>query len=507
MNKVRPTWYDRFALSLFPMYGLRRLQAKSAMAYYEASRPSKIHKRLNNRGESPDSRNEGALSSLRNQARFLDDNHDIAAGVLTVLVNKTIGTGIRVEPQVKRADGTPHDDMNKEIMRLHDDWIKRPEVTGSMHWYEAQRLAARSLFRDGEVFAQNLIGPVSRLNHGTVVPFSIELMESDLCPETMYDKRRNITQGIEKNQWGAPRRYFFYKTHPGDTLPHVNFDQTTKSIPAGRVTHLKLVKRIRQTRGVTCLVTVLDRLDDIKDYEESERVAARIAAAMAGFIRKGSPDMYIPPAVGDDDDLRDMRFTPGMIFDDLEMGEEVGTIAHSRPNAQLLDYRNSMMKAVAMGTNTSYSSIARDYSGTYSAQRQELVEQEGSYAVVSDYMIQHMIRPIYEAFVLTWRASQGPLLFPDIDQSTLLDAHFQGPAVPWIDPKKEIEADILQIKNGITSRSMIQRRRGMNPQQVREQIAAEKEADSQLGLSFDEPEPEEPDTNEDTDTETENEVV
>ncbi|WP_415915300.1 phage portal protein, partial [Pseudomonas fragi] len=46
-------------------------------------------------------------------------------------------------------------------------------------------------------------------------------------------------------------------------------------------------KRIGQNRGQPLLHAVLIRLADIKDYEESERVAARISAALAMYIKKG----------------------------------------------------------------------------------------------------------------------------------------------------------------------------------------------------------------------------
>ena len=47
--------------------------------------------------------------------------------------------------------------------------------------------------------------------------------------------------------------------------------------------HLAQRKRLHQLRGISLIHGVITRLSDIKDYEESERVAARIAAAL-GFI-------------------------------------------------------------------------------------------------------------------------------------------------------------------------------------------------------------------------------
>ena len=64
----------------------------------------------------------------------------------------------------------------------------------------------------------------------------------------------------------------------------------TKRIGAANMLHLKSVHRIRQLRGVS----VLNRFDDLKDCEESERIAAKIVASMAAFIRKGAPDPCQP---------------------------------------------------------------------------------------------------------------------------------------------------------------------------------------------------------------------
>ena len=136
--------------------------------------------------------------------------------------------------------------------------------------------------------------------------------------------------------------------------------------------HLGLFKRLHQLRGVSIFHGILTRLADIKDYEESERVAARIAAALAFYIKRGDASMYI---MDDQASNREIPIAPGMTFDDLKPGEDVGMIESNRPNVHMVEFRNGQMKAVAAGSRVSYSSIARDYDGTYSSQRQELVEQ------------------------------------------------------------------------------------------------------------------------------------
>ena len=61
-----------------------------------------------------------------------------------------------------------------------------------------------------------------------------------------------------------------------------------------------------------------------------------------------------------------MKFAPGMIFDDLSPGESVETIDSTRPNPGLEAFRQGQLRAVSAGLGTSYSTLARDYNGTYS---------------------------------------------------------------------------------------------------------------------------------------------
>ena len=53
---------------------------------------------------------------------------------------------------------------------------------------------------------------------------------------------------------------------------------------------------------------------------------------MAAYIKKGTPDMYDQTPIGADGtrQARNMDFAPGMVFDDLAPGEEIGMIDPKR---------------------------------------------------------------------------------------------------------------------------------------------------------------------------------
>lgn len=493
--------FDRLISLFSPTAGLRRAQARSVLAYYEAAQPSRLRKNRRERG----SGNAAVLragSSLREIARHLEQNYDLARGVLNTLVVNTVGpNGIGVEPQPRNADGTINQELADQISELWKDWCKHPEVTKQHDYASMCRLLARSWFRDGEVFSQTVAGFISTLDHGTRVPLSVEMLESDFVPMDKHSMAPVINQGIELNAWGAPVAYHVYLSSPLDGVT-VSTAGTTKRVPAANMLHVKHVDRIRQLRGVSVFAAVLNRFDDLKDYEESERIAAKIAASMAAFIKKGDPTMYPMPDPNSPAgaEQRHLKFQPGMVFDDLKPGEEIGTIDTNRPNPNLETYRDAQLKAIAAGTGPSFSSVARTYNGTYSAQRQELVESYGTYATLAGEFIGRIVQPLYERFIATAIAS-GVLRVPaNLKPGTVDDAAFMAPAMPWIDPKKEAEAWAMLEDRAYISGPEIIRKRGGNPRDVLQQQALWLESKAEAGIppagAAPDPEQPEPDENE-----------
>jgi len=449
------------------MAALKREQARRALAYYEAAKPSKYRKGRRE-SASGDSAIRRAGTSLREQARHLDQNHDLARGILDVLVQNVVGPqGIQLEPQPRRSDGTIHEAFARTILTLHRDWSKRPEVTWQHTWPSSQRMLARTWFRDGEALAQRLVGNVSFLDHGTEIPYSLELLEPDYLPFDWNDDGENIRMGVQRNAWGRPTLYYIHKKHPGDQFIF-STRADLKTVPAARMLHPKIIDRIGQVRGVPIFASVMVRLDDIKDYEESERIAAKVAASMAAFIIKGNPDLYNPE---NGVEPREIKFRPGMVFDDLEPGESVGTVDTNRPNSNLENHRSGQLRAVAAGTRVTYSSAAKDYNGTYSSQRQELVEGYGAYGVLASEFIGQVVMPVYEDMIEAAILS-GRLRVPaDVVRSSVNDALYIPPQMPWIDPDKEAKSLERLERNVHASGPEIIRKRGQNPRDVLEQEA------------------------------------
>ena len=459
--------------NLFPGWELSRVRARHNIKLlerlYDAAQPTQYRKQPRGGQNSNASTQNGAVK-VRQFARHLDENHDLAIGILDTLVNNIVGTGIPISPTVKNTDGTLNNDLNEHIARVFQDWKIRPEASRTLPFDEMTRLICRTWLRDGEMLIQRIKGNTPVLKHHGGVPYSLEMIEADFLPYDLNtDRPAMIVQGVEVNGWSMPLAYRLLKRIPTDFYGVLTRVDDTRRIEAEKMFHPKFTRRVNQVRGISVLHGVITRLDDIKNYEESERIAAQVAASMTGFIKK-SPDARQPAPEGGETESREFEMAPGMIFDDLLPGEEIGTISSDRPNTGLGAFRDAMLKAAATGTGTNYSSISRNYDGSYSSQRQSMIEALPGYEKMRNYFIEVFIRPMYRDF-MDMALLSGAIRVPaGINRDTLYDVDIRGVSLPWIDPKKEVQADVIAIDNGLKARPDVIREHGGDPIEVNKQI-------------------------------------
>lgn len=472
------SWVDRFLARTMPGFYVRRTSAlKKARAVYEAEKATRSFGGKKSRG-GPNNATKTAPRNLREVAREFDESNDIASGALDVMTANVIGTGLYPQPMVLDRSGNPLEEVNAQLDKWHQRWRRRPEVTWQYDELTAQRLACRTWLRDGEVLAQHLLGPMSVLTHGLVeIPYSYELLEPDYLPLeselALKAEGAQIYAGVEVNGWGRPIAYHLYLEHPGEA----GYTQRakTKRVLADKISHVKFIKRLGQVRGVSVFATVMTRLHDVREIDESERVAARVAASFAAVIVKGDSFSYTPPNAEETGVYRELELEPGMIIDDLLPGEKVESIANNRPNNNLIEFRADQLRAAAAGLGASYSSLSKNYNGTYSSQRQELVEQRQLYAPIWGCYVAALEVPKYRNFIDA-AILGGTLQLPrTADLSTLYDAVWTQPAMPWIDPSREAKGWETLLALGVETKANVIRSRGGNPRDIERQRKLEAE--------------------------------
>lgn len=469
------------AIGVFsPRWKASRLRSRVAINAYEAALPTRTH-RAKRENRNANQLTQFAGRSIREQARWLDNNHDLVIGLLDKLEERIVGArGIVVDPQPILKTGLVADELSKQIRAAWAEWSVSPDVTGQFTRPVLERLMARTWLRDGEVFGQMVQGSAPGLTPTANIPFWIEALEPDYIPLEMSDTGKGICQGIYLNNWGRPTKYVVYKNLVTSGVALGN----TKEIAADGMMHLKFMRRLHQVRGNSLLSGILIRLSALKEYEDSELTAARIAAALGMYVKKGDGQSYTD-AYGNGKDPRELNIEPGMLFDELEPGEEIGMIKSDRPNPNLETFRNGQLRAVAAGSRSSFSSISRNYNGTYSSQRQELVESFEGYGILQDAFIAAVTRPMYRSWLKMAITAGVISVPPDVDMATLFNAVYSGPVMPWIDPMKEANSWRVLLRGGAATEGDWVRARGANPGDVKRRRKAEVDENKTLGLVFD----------------------
>ncbi|HHK3105539.1 TPA: ClpP-like prohead protease/major capsid protein fusion protein [Salmonella enterica subsp. enterica serovar Abortusequi] len=338
---------DKAISMMSPGWAVSRLRSRAVIKAYEAAIPTRTHK-IKRENRNANQLNQIAGKSLREQARWFDNNHDLVVGALDKMEERVIGAkGIIVEPQPLTVAGTLNNALAEQIRARWAEWSVSPDVTGQYTRPVLERLLLRTWLRDGEVFSQMVAGKMPGLEPVAGVPFWLEAMEPDYVPMEQTDSTNNLIQGIYFNDWQRPKSYIVCKSWPGFATAMV----ATKLIDAENMLHLKFTRRLNQARGVTLLAPVIIRLLDLKEYEDSERLAARISAAFAMFIRRSDAMVQDGDAPDYADKDRDLDIEPGTILKDLLPGEDIGTIKSDRPNANLDGMACSMASAIAMVGN------------------------------------------------------------------------------------------------------------------------------------------------------------
>jgi len=462
----------------FPGWALRRAQARQRLdvveRLYQAASPSHL------RASPPASRSGNAVTDhargkLRDWARHLDENHDLTHGALDILARQAANQTLIPTPRAR--SGAPLEELARRISEEWERWCEGADTTDRQPWGAYCRLVARSWLRDGEAFVLHQEGGPGGLG------YSLRTLEADYCPFDVEPivppggegRARRILHGVELNEEDRPLNYWFYRRHPSG-LDLYGIDDLI-AVDAASVSHLRTITRLGQLRGTSILAPAVTRIADVAEYEGSEMAAAKVASAVSVAITR-SPDFSTSSALSTTSGERSIELQPGMILDNLAPGEKYEVLDTSRPNPELANFRRAMLQAAASGIGVSYSSMARDYAGTYSSQRQELVEARLAYGDLQTAWKAAFLRPVYRRFVAALQRSAETLQirgFARADPRTLFEFDTVPPAMPWIDPAKEAAADKLALEMRIDSRRGIQRKRGLDPVRVDQENASDTE--------------------------------
>lgn len=415
---------------------------------------------------------DAANPAIRQRGGYYARNNAWLARGINAHVANIIGTGIR--PQSRHPDAQ----MRKILNDSFERWTMRADLAGMSDFYGLQLLICRSMIETGEAFLRFRIDLDAR--H---LPLRLQMIAADQVDATLHRDLTGggrIRAGVEFSADGKRVAYHILPNRPGDV---VAVSWTPVRVPASEILHVFEPLEAGQVRGLSWLAPVLLKVHELDTYEDAQLVRQKVAALFAGFLIDPNGD-----AAGFDGNQS------GSI---LESGLEPGTLKVLPPGYDIRfsdpaevgntsDFIKSQLRAIAAGLGVTYEQMTGDLSGVnYSSIRAGLVEYRRRVdALRWAVLIPQLCRPVWERFIQT-AALSGLIPLDEFshDPDAFLAADWHPPAWDWVDPSKDIQAEIAAVDAGFKARSQVISERGEDPEQVDALRGEDAKRSEKLGLN------------------------
>lgn len=411
-------------------------------------------------------------------------------------VCNAVGNGIK--PQSLH----PTDAVKETIQKLWSQWANEADASGTTDIYGLQALAFRSMVEGGECFVRRY---VRTMRDGLTVPLQLQLIEAEQLPYYVSRPTPETPAGhtvkcsIEFDSAGRRAAYYFYREHPGERIFAPNYLELMR-VPASEVMHLFRPLRPGQLRGVPWLATALVRLWELDQYDDAELLRKKFAAMMMAFIVRTNPeDPFFPgsspgeknesggPAASSEEGVVEARLEAGTM-QELDPGEDVKFTEPADVGGNYEAFERLQLLRIAAGIGLPYDVLTGDLSQTnYSSIRAGILSfrrlcEQIQYSV----FIYQFCRATWQAFI-EQAALAGQLDARDYqaNRADYLAVEWHTPKWAWVDPEKDVKAEILAIRAGLKSRSMSINETGMDEEEVDRQISKDNERADRLGLILD----------------------
>lgn len=426
----------------------------------------------------------GDFRALRASARDLARNDPYANRYIQLVAENVIGPdGIQLQAQVRRADGTFDTAINSKIEAAWKDWSlpEHASVDGKLSWVDVQALFIQQVCADGEGLLRMV--PAFQNPYG----LSLQVLDPDqLDPDhnrARGEGQNEIRMSVEIDGWGRPVAYWILREHPSEYNAR---DRVRERIPASQIVHLFDTHRPGQTRGRTRFASVLVGTHTLHGYEEAALVSARAGASQMGFLKPSAEDGGGDPnAEGANDDFT-MDAEPGTIGT-LPPGWDFEKWDPAYPHTGFAEFVKAVLRRIATGLRVSYNLLASDLEGVnYSSLRGGLLSERDSWKRDQSWLAVHLHRRVYLEW-MKWAITTNGLELPTRNVSRWSDHRWLPRGWAWVDPLKDIQASKEAIANGLDSRSRILGERGLDFEQVLEDLKHEQELAAEFGITLGDP--------------------
>lgn len=442
---------------------------------------------------SADSELIASLSKLRNRARLLAMNSSVMQRFILLMQDNVVGeNGFHLRSRVRKADGSLDSGLNQRVQDAFWRWTENGmTVDGGLGWVEFWRLVVESWCRDGEFIAEFVTG---RYRDGLALnPIEPDLLDDSL--NTIYPQTGNeIRLGVEIDSAGSPVAYHFLTYHPGDSgwFSQRNSNRKYRRVPADKVMHLYIRRRIGQTRGEPPITPVVRDLKMLDGYREAELTNRRISASTMGFITErlsegaspNSPQAFADEKVGEGASAElviDME--PG-VFRRLPSGLQVEKFEGASTSVDFAQFDGQIKRSLSMGLGISAFSLGMEIDKMSFSTARTIVIEDRDFYRGKQRMFMRLAKKIFDRWLTMHILSDGAQIPASRTVVIQENSVFRARGWAWVDPAKDTSANAEALRTRQTSLSRIASERGLDFDELLDEIEADEAALKERGLTL-----------------------
>lgn len=416
----------------------------------------------------------GELVTLNARAQDLVRNYGFAAGAIYKILDSVIGQGLLLsaKPDTRLIGWSKSkEDLFAEraeaIFSVHAR-SKDVDANRMLNFNELCRLVFRTILVSGESLSL-----LAYKGHGRLFNTCVRLLEVERFNEKKTLPNNRLVQGVERDASGEPVAYHLYKKHPGDVsfVEHMQDTIVVRSRDKeGRqkVMHIFTPERVGQVRGKSMLAPVIAQFNVLRNYSDSELIAAAEDAKTLDISEPGIDTETFIEAVYEDlegpervaayiDDLSQVRKsrsneTQGNEMKLLTPGEKLTRHSPNRPNTAFKAFVETILNDISAGFGIPPEVLINSFKDSnYSSARAAIGEAWRRFLVLRSHFATNFCDVIYER-VIEEAVMKG--YFSDIIsieefnqyKRFLCRAEWIGPGKGFLDPLKEAKASAERLK-------------------------------------------------------------
>lgn len=388
------------------------------------------------------------------QARSLRRNSSIAAWA----VRKHLDYVATHTLQVRSGD----EQLDVEIERFLDRWM-RPggvDVTGRFSFDKLIRLAEELAMTDGDVL-------IAKLSDGRVQIIEGDRVRTptDWGNVPVEQRGGDWVHGVRVTPTGRPTAYAVCdREGSGYKLKSI--------LPAQYVVHYGHWDRYDQVRGVSPIAAAINQFLDTHEAQEYALAKLKLSQLFGVKLRRAEG------VEGDDGGDFTFDFNAGPQVVDLSPGDDVDVMESKNPSVEFQAFMEKAISFALRSLDIPYSFFDESHTN-YSGARQALLMYEQSAAAKRERVVALRENLISWRLGLAIEDGDIDLRGKDLNEASLVHL---ATGLPWIDPLKEVNAEIAAVNAGLKSRADVCLAHGRDWYEVADQLAAEKAYMDKLGL-------------------------